>query len=561
MLAGAGVQFFDNNGIPLAGGLVYTYTAGTTTPQAAYTTSAGSIAHANPIVLDSAGRVPSSGEIWLTDAVAYKFVLKTATSTTIGTYDNVTGNSSGVYAAFAASSGSSLVGYTQGGTGAVATTVQARLRQYVSVIDFGADPTGAADATTAFTNAQTASKNVYIPPGTYLLNGLRIQNGVNLIGAGKSAVRINQSVAGTPAINCTSDVSTGQLKNIVLSGFTVYGATSASVAAVLVAAYGAYAIWSSTFDFFASNTFRALEIQGNDASNVFWCEFKITSENTSDVAVIGNGGVYNKFSLFLTQCYKSAYVGNQSAAIFNHLVTEGPITVSDQNSTFNNCTVENMPQFVGTTSYAIQDSGFNNVWNTPLVILSTVSAAKITVAVFKPFFGTIIKAPRFLMAGTAVANPFGTNANSWTIIGPGQNGCTNKIETVYDGSVDIKNLRNVTFVGDCSTFTLQGVPHGGKNVQYLAPSGPFNFNAFNNTDAVIFDFTGTIALANVNIGVTGISLLNNQVISFYSKGTLTTLNLACPAGANVALLPTTMAAGSKFSAVYYSTTNVWYPIG
>jgi hypothetical protein len=75
MLAGAGAQFFDNNGVPLAGGLVYTYAAGTTTPQATYTTSSGGTAHANPIVLDSAGRVPSGGEIWLTDAVSYKFVL------------------------------------------------------------------------------------------------------------------------------------------------------------------------------------------------------------------------------------------------------------------------------------------------------------------------------------------------------------------------------------------------------------------------------------------------------------------------------------------------------
>jgi len=46
-LAGAGQQFFDNNGVPLAGGLIYTYAAGTTTPQATFTTSAGSISHTN----------------------------------------------------------------------------------------------------------------------------------------------------------------------------------------------------------------------------------------------------------------------------------------------------------------------------------------------------------------------------------------------------------------------------------------------------------------------------------------------------------------------------------
>ena len=91
MFAGVGAQFFDNNGVPLAGGLIYTYLAGTSTPAATYTTSTGLIAHANPIVLDAAGRVPG-GEIWLTTGTSYKFVLYTAASVLIASYDNVTGN-------------------------------------------------------------------------------------------------------------------------------------------------------------------------------------------------------------------------------------------------------------------------------------------------------------------------------------------------------------------------------------------------------------------------------------------------------------------------------------
>ena len=84
---GVGWQFFDNNGAPLAGGLIYTYAAGTTTPQATYTTSAGTIAHPNPIVLNSAGRVPG-GQIWLLFAT-YKFILKTSADVLIATYDNI----------------------------------------------------------------------------------------------------------------------------------------------------------------------------------------------------------------------------------------------------------------------------------------------------------------------------------------------------------------------------------------------------------------------------------------------------------------------------------------
>jgi len=85
---GVGWQFFDNNGVPLAGGLIYTYEAGTTTPQATYTTNAGTIAHPNPIVLNSAGRVPG-GEIWLLPT-SYKFILQTSAAVLIATYDNVT---------------------------------------------------------------------------------------------------------------------------------------------------------------------------------------------------------------------------------------------------------------------------------------------------------------------------------------------------------------------------------------------------------------------------------------------------------------------------------------
>lgn len=88
-VGGAAAQFFTNSGVPLTGGKLYTYAAGTTTPQATYTSSSGVTAHANPIILDSAGRVPG-GEIWLT-APAYKFVLNTSTDVLIATYDNISG--------------------------------------------------------------------------------------------------------------------------------------------------------------------------------------------------------------------------------------------------------------------------------------------------------------------------------------------------------------------------------------------------------------------------------------------------------------------------------------
>ncbi len=86
---GNGQQFFDNTGLPLNGGLIYTYQAGSTTPLATYTDINGTIANSNPIVLDSSGRTPS--EVWLTYGFFYKFVVQTSAGVTLGTYDNIYG--------------------------------------------------------------------------------------------------------------------------------------------------------------------------------------------------------------------------------------------------------------------------------------------------------------------------------------------------------------------------------------------------------------------------------------------------------------------------------------
>lgn len=78
-------RFFDDNGeTPLAGGKLYSYAAGTSTPIATYTDEGGGTPNTNPVVLDSSGYA----NIWL-GSNAYKLVLEDADGNVLRTVDDV----------------------------------------------------------------------------------------------------------------------------------------------------------------------------------------------------------------------------------------------------------------------------------------------------------------------------------------------------------------------------------------------------------------------------------------------------------------------------------------
>jgi hypothetical protein len=78
-------QFFTAAGVPLVGGKLYTYAAGTSTPLATYQDSTGTVSNTNPVILDSRGEA----NVWLTPSDAYKFVLKDSAEVLIWTVDNI----------------------------------------------------------------------------------------------------------------------------------------------------------------------------------------------------------------------------------------------------------------------------------------------------------------------------------------------------------------------------------------------------------------------------------------------------------------------------------------
>ena len=86
---GNGTTFFGSTGLPLSGGLIYTYQAGSSTPLATYSDNGGSIPNTNPIVLNSAGQTPS--EVWMIAGYSYKMQIQTSAGVIVQTLDNLYG--------------------------------------------------------------------------------------------------------------------------------------------------------------------------------------------------------------------------------------------------------------------------------------------------------------------------------------------------------------------------------------------------------------------------------------------------------------------------------------
>ena len=218
------LQFFDANGNPLAGGKLYSYAAGTTTPLATYTDYGGGTANSNPVILDSRGEA----NVWFGTG-QYKLKLTDADDVEIYTVDNLNGPDAATLAVLAASSGSSLIGYINSGSGATARTVQARLRDMISVKDFGAVGDGTTNDVTAIQAAITAAATrpssgsiaglggisgatVYFPSGVYRINsGITIPDGVKLLGSGERATVINYYGSGSAVANPTPGTRIGKI--------------------------------------------------------------------------------------------------------------------------------------------------------------------------------------------------------------------------------------------------------------------------------------------------------------------------------------------------------------
>jgi len=214
------MQFFDANGNPLSGGKLYTYTAGgTSTPQATYTDAGGGTPNANPVVLNARGEA----DIWLGSS-AYYMVLKDSSDVQIWTADNVTGQAS--VAALAASSGASLIGFIQSGTGTTTTTLQSVLREIPSVTHWGVVGDGVTDNTAAWAAVVASGKKRFlIPAGTYKgLLSLSGKTGFEFYGEGIGNTILKGMGTAANAVELKNITTRCKLSNLSIDGNSTTGA-------------------------------------------------------------------------------------------------------------------------------------------------------------------------------------------------------------------------------------------------------------------------------------------------------------------------------------------------
>jgi hypothetical protein len=189
-LSGTGrFKAFDpDTGALLAGGKLQSYVCGTTTPTSTYADSTGTVANANPVILDGSGEAP----VWLDPSVCIKLVLKDSSDSVIWTLDNINTPAAGVFTTLSA-------------TGAVSLSSTLSATQLTSTVATGTAPLVVA-STTKVSNLnadQLDSTDWTNPPA--LGTGTRVPS---------TSFFTNLDVSGTSSLSGSVTLATGKVMTL-----------------------------------------------------------------------------------------------------------------------------------------------------------------------------------------------------------------------------------------------------------------------------------------------------------------------------------------------------------
>lgn len=270
-------QPIQSTGLPYAGGQLFFYASGTSTPATTYSDNALTIPNSNPVVLNSAGNLPN--DVFLSPNVIYKIILNDSTGAQVWSYDPV-------YPLGAASATSaSWAGTSTGSANALTVTAPNYNAANGQSISFIAGLTNTGSAT--LTANGGANVNIYkdTSSGPALLTGGEIfvgnaytvtldtaLNGLHLAAyplsgvAGNWAVGGNLTVAGSTTINGPTSLgnnfSVAGASTMAGVNVTTLSASGAIVGATTLGITGA-ATFGSTISVSGTATLNALAVNNN----------------------------------------------------------------------------------------------------------------------------------------------------------------------------------------------------------------------------------------------------------------------------------------------------------
>jgi len=227
----------DRDGSPLEAGYIWIGAANLapqTNPIAVYWDAALTQAAAQPIRTAGGYPVNNGTPARLYVNSDYSILVQNRKATTVYSAPSATERLSNVVVSI----DSTNVSFLQAGTGAVTRTAQAKMRDVVSVLDFGADPTGATDSTVAIQSAVTYgvanNKQVQIPQGVYKLTSkINITGNAVLQGDGVGSTEI--LCAGCDGFEVSAGVSQVTIRDMNIAQAVRYTTTPNSYTAIRAA--------------------------------------------------------------------------------------------------------------------------------------------------------------------------------------------------------------------------------------------------------------------------------------------------------------------------------------